>query len=109
MRLNSKPKTRKDGGWKCETEGEGVSEERENGKQAEKYLAFYLLLIKSITLSVREMGVGLTGTQWKEKQAETEIINWLIKLFFKERWIDRNDTDEGKGKTGTDSERGWGT
>lgn len=48
---------RKDGGWKCETEGEEkvVEVKKENGKQAEKYLAFYLSLIKFITLSFREI------------------------------------------------------
>lgn len=32
---------------------------KERMKQAEKYLAFYLLLIKSITLSVREIESGI--------------------------------------------------
>lgn len=41
-------KRENDGGWKCETEGEG-RKWRKNGKHAEKYLAFYLPLIKSIT------------------------------------------------------------
>lgn len=39
-RLMVRQKNRKDCGWKCETEGEGGSEERENGKQAEKYWHF---------------------------------------------------------------------
>lgn len=67
-------KTRKDGGWKCETEGEEKvveSEERENGNQAEKYLAFYLPLIKFITLSVSETGRGIDrDIRGKERERE---------------------------------------
>lgn len=84
---------RKDCGWKCETEGEAGSEERENGKQAEKYLAFYLPLIKPITLSLKEIESGIDGDTM-ERERKPEVINRLMKLLLEERWIDRDDTDE---------------
>lgn len=52
-------------------------------------MAFYLLLIKSITLSVRERGIDRDmGRRGEKRQKQLGIINPLIKLLFKETWID---------------------
>lgn len=115
---NRKTKKRgKDGGRKCETEGEEeameVKREKERmGKkrQKKKNLAFYLLLIKFITF----VSEGDWERDWqghgcrerKRRREQLEIINRLIKLLFKERWIDR---DEEQGNRRADSERGLGS
>lgn len=53
----SRQKTRKCGGWKCETEGEEEVMEvrKERMENRLKYLPFCLPLIKLSTLSVKEM------------------------------------------------------
>lgn len=86
--------------------------ERENGKkrQKKKKLAFFLLLIKFITF----VSEGDWERDWqghgcrerKRRREQLEIINRLIKLLFKERWIDR---DEEQGNRRADSERGLGS
>lgn len=86
--------------------------ERENGKkrQKKKKLAFFLLLIKFITF----VSEGDWERDWqghgcrerKRRQEQLEMINRLIKLLFKERWIDR---DEEQGNRRADSERGLGS
>lgn len=59
-RLIARQKMRKEGGWKCETEGEGKSDEKERMENRQRnILSFYLLLIKLITLSVREIESGI--------------------------------------------------
>lgn len=117
---NRKTKKRgKDGGRKCETEGEEEAVEvkkermgkrkRKKKKKTEKYLAFYLLLIKFITfVSQGDWERDWQGHGWEERKRrreQLEIINPLIKLLFKERWIDR---DEEQGNRRADSERGRG-
>lgn len=86
--------------------------ERENGKKRQKKnkLAFFLLLIKCITF----VSEGDWERDWqghgcrerKRRREQLEIINRLIKLLFKERWIDR---DEEQGNRRADSERGLGS
>lgn len=86
--------------------------ERENGKkrQKKKKLAFFLLLIKFSTF----VSEGDWERDWqghgcrerKRRREQLEIINRLIKLLFKERWIDR---DEEQGNRRADSERGLGS
>lgn len=44
--------------------------------------------------------MGLTGTQCKERAAQTEIINQLITLLFKERWTDTWKEDQLEGEAG---------
>lgn len=56
-------------------------------------MAFYLPLIKSITLSLREIESGIDGDTM-ERERKPDIINRLMKLLLEERWIVRDDTDE---------------
>lgn len=74
-------KNRKGCGWKCETEGEGGSEERRERETGRKILALYLPLIKSIALSLRETERGIDRDMMGGGgAAEQEIINRLMKL-----------------------------